>query len=627
MSLQQLFTGNRKRIAIWWGFAAVGTYGLFHEAYDFGRWERANAEPPPVPVITQTRPHDGETGVLPNAFVAADVFLPNFGHGIMSSTMNTQTVKLFKVLPSGKTLDVPGHVNTSGAGDAIVFQPQDMLDPGATYRFSAEGVMDTGAAQFRPFAMSFKTAPATSLSAYPVAFEKVPLPTTSNFGNIFIGLTIGPDHRLYAGTYDGRILRYDITADGTLGKPTTLRTVINANRGPDNTTGNRLVTGLCFDPRSTPDNPILWVTHGVMALEHCPDWSCKLSRISGPNLDHYQDYVVGLPRAWRDHLSFKIAFGPDGGLYFDQGSNSSTGAADNKWGRREEHLLNAACLRLDTDAVAARLDDGQGPLNVKTEDGGRYNPWAPDAPLTVYATGIRCGFSLLWHTNGHLYSCVNGGAAGGEAPGTPNNLAEVPRRIDQAVRGPYTGPEIQAVGEVTETQPDLFVDLVKGGYFGHPNITRGEYILNGGNPDDGKDDYQVHDYPKGTPPDRNWHRPALNLGLSRSCNGLIEYHGDAFGGALKGKILTCRYSGGKDIMLISLNPNGTVKETVTGIDGFTQFVDPLDLVEDRNNGFIYVSEFGGQRLTLLRPKHPAQPGGDVESRRVFRESKAAHLAD
>ena len=64
-----------------------------------------------------------------------------------------------------------------------------------------------------------------------------------------------------------------------------------------------------------------------MALEDCPDWTSKISRLSGPNLETYQDYVVGLPRAWRDHLVFKICFLPDGTMLFDQGSNSSTGAA------------------------------------------------------------------------------------------------------------------------------------------------------------------------------------------------------------------------------------------------------------------------------------------------------------
>ena len=29
------------------------------------------------------------------------------------------------------------------------------------------------------------------------------------------------------------------------------------------------------------------------------------------------------------------------------------------------------------------------PLDVQTDEGGRYDPYAPGAPLTVYASGVR----------------------------------------------------------------------------------------------------------------------------------------------------------------------------------------------------------------------------------------------
>ena len=57
----------------------------------------------------------------------------------------------------------------------------------------------------------------------------------------------------------------------------------------------------------------------------------------------------------------------------------------------------------------------------KTEDGGTYDPTAPGAPLTIYATGIRSGFDLLWHRNGNLYTGLNGAAAGGNVPQGPNS--------------------------------------------------------------------------------------------------------------------------------------------------------------------------------------------------------------
>jgi hypothetical protein len=55
------------------------------------------------------------------------------------------------------------------------------------------------------------------------------------------------------------------------------------------------------------------------------------------------------------------------------------------------------------------------------------------------------------------------------------------------------------------------------------------------------------------------------------------------------------------VIILTPGPNGDIVESVTGVSGLTGFIDPLDLVEDPRNGNIYVAEFGGQKLTLLRP--------------------------
>src|SRR3954463_15176638 len=84
---------------------------------------------------------------------------------------------------------------------------------------------------------------------------------------------------------------------------------------------------------------------------------------------------------------------------------------------------------------------------------------------------------------------------------------------------------------------------------------------------------------------------------------MLEYqtHGKVFGGALDGKLLITRFSGGKDIICLSLNGRGEVTESITGIAGLTNFTQPLDIVEDPATGSIYVAEYGGKELALLRP--------------------------
>jgi hypothetical protein len=73
-----------------------------------------------------------------------------------------------------------------------------------------------------------------------VGFEKTDVPGDTNY---YTGLTIGPDHCLYAGTVDGKIIRRAIGDDGTLGESQVIKTIQAANRGP------RLITGITFDPR------------------------------------------------------------------------------------------------------------------------------------------------------------------------------------------------------------------------------------------------------------------------------------------------------------------------------------------------------------------------------------------
>jgi hypothetical protein len=71
---------------------------------------------------------------------------------------------------------------------------------------------------------------------------------------------------------------------------------------------------------------------------------------------------------------------------------------------------------------------------------------------------------------------------------------------------------------------------------------------------------------------------------------------------LNGKLLVCRYNVGGDIICITLDAKGNVVSTQAGIPGLSDFSSPLDLVQDPSTGFIYISEYGAQRITLARPQ-------------------------
>lgn len=561
------------------------------------------------PAVTSTNPASGATNVMRDVFVSADVFVPN--GGIDPATLNSSTVFLYR---TSDLQNVPAVLNTSGGGDVIVLRPVSLLDANTSYTLQVtNGLKDITGVGFVPFMMSFTTGTGMGGTDTSVSFQKIPLVAAPV--KTYTSVLLGPDGKLYAGTVNGEILRFAINADGTLGAPQSIISLQTANGG------SRLLIGLRFDPSSTAGNLILWASHSAFTFSNGPDWAGKITRLSGVDLETVVDYVVGLPRSTRDHVTNQIDFGPDGAMYFLQGSSSAMGAPDSAWDFRTEKLLNAAVLRLDVAAVTTP------PLDVKTAEGGTYDPFAPGVPLTIFASGVRNAFDLCWHRNGYLYVPTNGSASGGNTPATPTPfIPPYTPRIDQSVNGPYTGPEVPALSAISQTMNDFLFRVVQGGYYGHPNPTRHEYVLNGGNPTAGSDPAQVDAYPVGTLPDRNWRGAAFDFGQHYSPDGIIEYKSNVFGGALTGKLLVVRYSGGDDIIVLTPGLNGDIINSQTGISGFTGFTDPLDIIENPANGFLYLAEYGGQKLILLKPVLPTVPSAPTGLTATTASSSQINLA-
>jgi hypothetical protein len=326
-----------------------------------------------------------------------------------------------------------------------------------------------------------------------------------------------------------------------------------------------------------------------------------------------------LPRSRKDHLVNSIAFRPGepNTLYFSQASNSAMGDYDDTWGRAEG-LLSAAILKLDLTKLPATL-----PLNAETSasqsvinaatagslttSDGKYNPYATGAPLTIYASGIRNAYDLVWHSNGFLYAATNGSNYGGNTPASVQGTLRPDGKFYSDAN-----PVVPATTNVV-TQSDLLFRInpnvkINGkdyhGYFGHPNPRRGEYALNRGYPDNKK-------YPGTTTFDPNYQGVAYNFDVNKSPNGTLEYKSSTFNGALKGKLLVCRYSNNDDIIVLTPGADGNVdphqgvrrlRQRHPGLSGFT---DPLDVVEDPVTGNLYVIEFSETalekaQLTLCR---------------------------
>jgi len=512
-----------------------------------------------IPVVRyKARPMNNERDVRVGSIISIDIKVRN-------GTLNVRTLEAAHVeLKSGGGASVPVHLKIAG-DNLLIIKPAVLLDPDTAYTVTLSGLKSGVGATVKPFVTHFRTGRTPDPS---IRFQKIALSTAEGYP--VTAVNMGPGHTLYAGTDEGVILRYPILSGGRLGTPLEITSLQTANGG------KRLLTGFCFDPASTPASPIIWVSHGYYAFTDAPDFTGKITRMSGANLETVQDVVIHLPRSAKDHLNNQPAMGPDGALYWPQGSSSSYGAPDPIWGNRKEHLLNAAILRLDLTKVTPGK-----PLDALTVDvGGSYDPRLPGAPLTVYAIGLRNAYDLVWTSWGELYSAVNGAQAPGNAP---------------------AGPGVPALFDIPEDENDWLDHIIPGKYYGHPNPQWNHFVLNGGNPTPSDSPSQIQEYPLGTKPDPDWQAPIYDFGPHVSADGTIEYMSDVFGGKLKHALIVCRFNAGSDLIAIKLKADGTLDSALPGIPGLTNLNAPLALCEDRTNGNIYVAEYGGRCVTLMRP--------------------------
>jgi hypothetical protein len=592
------------------------------EPPDAGEPPDSGPPPPPRPSVRAIDPPDGYTFVGRDTAVKVDVNLPNVGQGVDETTLTSDNIRLLR---ASDMMVIDATVNTTGGGDAIVLQPSGLLDSRTGYIFQlSDRVKDQGGNPFIPFTSTFSTGDFTNQIIDPRYRYAVTDPPVWN-GTPIDSLVFGPDGRLYGTDLLGIVRRWTLAPDGTL---------TNEEQWAD--LAGRTIIGIAFQPN---DPNTFWITtNAPVYIQPAPDWSGTVTKVTMDPLQPgfvatWVDMVSGLPRSAKDHMTNSLAFGPDGALYVTQGSTTASGAPDPTWYNRNEHLLSSALLRIDLNLLTQ-------PINVQTEplpppapapdggvddggvgggddggttdvfgpplppwDGGIYDPHAPGAPVTLYGMGIRNAYDLVWHSNGHLYAPGNGTAAGGNTPGSPPGVV------------PVVPPLISV-----PTQDDYLFDVVPGGYYGHPNPTRGQYVLNGGNPTAGIDPDEVAPvdggvgYPVGTLPDVNWKGSIYDFSRNRSPDGALESKGPAFGGALNGYLLVVEYSAGDDVVAVPIPPDGGTIDRTRVLQVASGLSDPVDIAEDVNTGNLYVAQLvqggaDGGAIILLRPDGGTLDGG------------------
>ncbi len=450
---------------------------------------------------------------------------------------------------------------TTDLGGVVTISPEAPLQPDSDYRVEITATLKSAAGEpLQPFTSRFRTGQLLERRAATLPpFRKLKIDTVPGMTS----LALAPDGSLYAATWEGSLLRWVI--DPATGKPASSPRVVWQDKAAR-------ITAMCFDPDAAR-NRHLWVAlddnAGAAVCEL--RFSARIVRLTLPEEAEghalVQECITGLPVG--DHAVSGLNFGAEGRLYFFCGAITMLGGP--KQGASETPL-SAAVL------VADPRSFGQRPVNVNTDSPVRYDPYAKDAPVRLFATGIREAYDLCWHSNGQLYAGVNQNDTNEMSPANPaRQLPAVPMRADE---------------------PLLRIAAEK--YYGHPNPARNEWVLMGGNPTPEKDPWETTNLPVGTQPEPGFDPGLLIYNLVRvngqSADGCAEWRG---AGPLKGRLLIAFYTSARTIHTFAFDSEGSrvvAEEPLSDVQGAPlRFGAPLDLVIDQAHSRLYVADFADTR--------------------------------
>jgi hypothetical protein len=518
-----------------------------------GQFSLSAEDGKPTHVVSVT-PHDGATSVDLDAVVQV-----HFSTGLALMTISVKSVRLL----DAAGVSVPAQLGFDLEGDVVNLQPSQHLRPRTSYTLEVTSrVIDKNGIAVAPYHSTFTTTENLRRRIRTDGFQFQKAIIDEEHGPTAIA--IGPDGHIYVATYEGKLyrIRLDLETGLAIGKDLHL------------SLPEKKILGLAFDPRATASDLIVWITYDDRKAENLDvgTFSGVVSQVRVPAAGRSGEateirYIIGLPSGW--HPLNGCTFGPDKRLYVSVGSMNRLGDDP----IRPETRLSAAVVV--ADVCHANFNAGILPLNVQTTASVNYDPYAAGAPLKLYATGFRQMYRLCWHSNGSLYGGVNQNDGTGRAD-TPSH---------------------QGVPSLHSVFPDEdLVRIIEGGYYGHPNPSRKQFVLLGGNPTTGVDPWEVSEYPVGIEPDPNFNPDNLIFNLKAidgtSANGCAEY---TLPGPLHGRLLICFYEGTHTIHTFAFNTDGTsVTDNRPLLDENKEtlkFAHPLDIAV-HPSGRIYVADFG-----------------------------------
>jgi len=320
------------------------------------------------------------------------------------------------------------------------------------------------------------------------------------------------------------------------------------------------ITGFGFDPFEDPENPAIYVAHAPMFYWQNGDCFSPesdyaefigvLSKLTGPpDFKNHEVVVDGLPMSNHDHGINGVSFDNSGNLFFPIGAMTNMGWPVCILGGLPESHYSSAVVKVElrnpkrtktlewVDYFTRELIEEP---NQVVADNYDVAPWVTG--IYPYSFGFRNAYDTVYTTGGQLWVSQNGWNEGyGLAiNGPPPSGCEYDgwdkSSYASAERGmnPFWKGEEKCLPVLADdwTDPDRIFETFFNAYHGLPNAARARNM---------GDDRQWYVKDANAPHDP----PKFYQGYSweSSTNGIAEFRGNCFAGAMRGDLLGAKWNG------------------------------------------------------------------------------------